>query len=522
MTDQHVLAIDQGTSATKCLLLAPDGSVLRRAAVPLESSYPQPGWVEQDPGEIWASVVRAVRDCLGGLPAAAVAAVGLSTQRESVLLWDRRTGRPLTPLLGWQDQRTGPAGRQLLAAGHGDFIRTRSGLPLDPMFSALKAGWLVRRYRDEHGRDPDEDVALGTVDAYLLARLCAGPDGPGHLIEAGNASRTQLMDVRRRVWDADLLRIFGVPAAVLPRIVPSAGDFGQVSGISELAGRPVRAVLGDSHAALYAHGPAPAGTVKATYGTGSSVMSRASLAGLPSPDPGLGLTLAWETDQPAWALEGNIRSTGATLAWLSRATEVPVSRLAELGSTELGGTELGGTGLGGTGTGPGIHLVPAFTGLGSPWWSTGARGLISGLTFETGLAQLARAALESTAFQIADVVSAMERSGVPVRQLVVDGGGSANDALLQFQADLCGIPVVRPPAVELSALGAGRLAAEAAGLAPATGWPAEAGPGTAVFRPQLSTAGRQARMDRWREAVAAAAVGGEQVSLREPAPSAGL
>jgi glycerol kinase len=497
VTDHHVLAIDQGTSATKCLLLAPDGSVLRRTAVPLESSYPHPGWVEQDPEQIWDSVVQAVRNCLSGLPAAAIAAVGLSTQRESVLLWDRRTGRPLTPLLGWQDQRTVPLGRELRAAGHGDLIRTRSGLPLDPMFSALKASWLIQHYRGAHGRDPDEGVALGTVDAYLVARLCPGPagrpDGPGHVIEAGNAARTQLMDVRRRAWDSDLLRIFGVPAAVLPRIVPSAGDFGQVSGISELAGRPVRAVLGDSHAALYAHGPAPAGTVKATYGTGSSVMSLADGApagegGLASLDPGLGLTLAWETDEPAWALEGNIRSTGATLAWLSRATEVPVSRLAELGSTDAD---------------PGIHIVPAFTGLGAPWWCTGARGLISGLTFETGLAQLARAALESTAFQIADVVSAMARSGVPVHQLVVDGGGSANDALLQFQADLCGVPVVRPPTVVLSALGAGRLAAEAAGLASRR--PTAAGPGTVVFQPRLSAAARQARMDRWRNAVAAAA-----------------
>lgn len=519
MTDHHVLAIDQGTSATKCLLLAADGSVVRRTAVPLGTSYPQPRWVEQDPEQIWDSVVQAVRVCLSGLPAASVAAVGLSTQRESVLLWDRDTGRPLTPLLGWQDQRAVPLGSQLLADGHGELIRARSGLPLDPMFSALKAGWLVRCYRDAHGRDPDEGVALGTVDAYLLARLCAGPAGPGHVIEAGNASRTQLMDVRRRVWDSDLLGLFGVPLVVLPRIVASAGDFGQVTGISELAGRPVRAVLGDSHAALYAHGPAPAGTVKATYGTGSSVMSLADgdLARdedrLASLDPGLGFTLAWEIDQPVWALEGNIRSTGATLAWLSRATEVPVSRLAELGSADAN---------------PGIHIVPAFTGLGAPWWSTGARGLISGVTFETGLAQLARAALESTAFQVADVVSAMERGGAPIRQLVVDGGGSANDALMQFQADLCGVPVVRPPAVELSALGTGRLAAESAGLT--DGWSAGSGPDAAVFRPRLSAAGRRARMSLWQDAVAAAVGAGEglapglavrRVSPQVPVPCAG-
>lgn len=484
-----VLAIDQGTSATKCLLASADGGVLRKAIAPLDSSFPRPGWVEQDAEHIWLSVIRAVRSCVDGLPAGSIAAVALSTQRESALLWDRNTGTALSPLLGWQDQRTIALARQLLAAGHADLVRTRSGLPLDPMFSALKASWLLAAYRDAHRHDPDDRVAFGTVDSFLLARLGVSPPAGMHVTEAGNASRTQLMDTRRRCWDPELLEIFGIPARVLPQITTSGRVFGEVTTIKELKGLPVCGVLGDSHAALYAHGPSGPGIVKATYGTGSSVMSlveAASAVKAQDVDPGIGLTLAWETDEPAYALEGNIRSTGATLTWLSRATEVPVTRLAELASA----TE-----------NPGIHIVPAFTGLGAPWWDTAVRGHISGLTFDTDLPRLARAALESTAYQVADVVNAMIRSGVAVSELVADGGASANDALMQFQADLCGVPVVRPAAVESSALGAAQLAAAVTGL-PWPGTPASAPADR--FQPGLSMSRRADLMGRWHEAVQAA------------------
>jgi len=489
MAEPCVLAIDQGTSATKCLLVSSTGTVLRKATAPLASGFPQRGWVEQDAEQLWLSVVQAVRDCTGGVPAGTIAAVGLSTQRESALLWDRDTGTPLSPVLGWQDQRTIPLARQLLGSGHGDLIRTRSGLPLDPMFSALKASWLLAWYRDAHHRQPGDRVAFGTVDSYLLARLGVRPPGEAHLIESGNASRTQLMDIGRRCWDPELLEIFGIPARILPRITNSSGMFGEVSTVRELEGRPVCGVLGDSHAALYAYGSSARGVVKATYGTGTSVMSLLtadSPADAQRVDPGIGLTLAWETGQPAYALEGNIRSTGATLAWLSRATEVPAARLAELAAA--------------TGN-PGIHIVPAFTGLGAPWWDTGVRGHISGLTFDTGLAQLARAALESTAYQVADVVEAIGRSGVTASELFADGGASSNDLLMQFQADLCGVPVVRPASVESSALGAAQLAAAAAGLP----WQADsAQPPADRFEPRLGDDGRADLMGRWHDAVAAA------------------
>ena len=377
-----------------------------------------------------------------------------------------------------------PLAQQLRAAGHGDLVRARSGLPLDPMFSAVKANWLLEEYGRSPRREPDDRVAFGTIDSFLLARLGA----TSHVIEAGNASRTQLMDIRQRHWDPELLELFGIPPAVLPQIVPSGQVFNEITGIPELKGSAVCAVLGDSHAALYAHGPDTSGVVKATYGTGSSVMSRLP-SGPPADagriDPGIALTLAWETDRPAYALEGNIRSTGATLSWLSRATEVPVERLATLA---------------GTIDDPGIHIVPAFTGLGAPWWRTAVRGHISGLTFDTDLTRLARAALESTAFQVADVVAAMARSGAIVSGLVADGGGSSNDDLMQFQADLCGVPVIRPAAAESSALGAARLAAAVAGL------PWQVGPAGTLdqFEPRLNTDDRTSRMGRWREAVTAA------------------
>lgn len=485
MPNQHVLAIDQGTSATKCLLVDPDGTIVAHASEPVDCSFPQPGWVEQSPDQIWVSVLRAISTVTAGR-SGPIAAIGLSTQRESALLWDTVTGEPLSPVLGWQDQRAVAAADDVLAAGHGDLVRERSGLPVDPMFSALKAQWLLAERRGRMAAAQDR-VAFGTIDSYLLSRLCRAGTA-GHVIEAGNAARTQLMDVRRRQWDQDLLELFGVPSAVLPRIVASTGPFGEASVPGALAGTLVAAVLGDSHAALYAHMPAPRGTVKATYGTGSSVMALTGEApAVGATDPGIGLTLAWEAGRPAWALEGNIRSAGATMTWLSRLTGVPVSQLAELADSV---------------DRPGVHIVPAFTGLGAPWWAARVKALITGITFGTELPHLARAALESTAFQVADVVAGIERSGIAVTSLVADGGASASDTLMQLQADLCGLPVRRPPQVEFSALGVARMAAKAAGLAD---WaPASAAAGETTFDPRLSDADRAGRIGAWHAAVDAA------------------
>jgi glycerol kinase len=479
----HVLAIDQGTSATKAALVDAAGAIVAQAAAPLALATPRPGWVEQDAREIWASVRAAVAACLDGRDPARVAAVGLSNQRETLVLWDRATGEPRGPALSWQDQRTVADAGGL--AGHAGEIRALSGLPLDPMFSALKAAWLL----DAHGRD---DVRLGTVDSWLLSRF-----GGEHVIEAGNASRTQLLDVRAREWSPRLLELFAVPRAALPEIVASTGPFPAVRGLPPLRdGTPVCAVMGDSHAALFAHAGWHRGRVKATYGTGSSIMA---IAGAEAWEPGpLCLTIGWEDERGvAHAVEGNIRSTGATLVWLGRLFGLDAATVAERAAPASDG----------------VHIVPAFGGLGAPWWDDGAAGLISGLTFASGLPQLARAALESIAFQVEDVVAAIEAAEGSVETLLADGGPTANPVLMQLQADTSGRTVARANAPELSALGAAHLAGRVAGVWSHDDLEALARPWT-DFRPAEDARSRRARVRAWHDAVARAR--GQSAAVRPP------
>jgi glycerol kinase len=440
-----VLAIDQGTSSSKALLVDQAGVIVSSAAAPLGLSFPRPGWVEQDADEIVASVRSAVAACTAGVDPTRIAAVGLSNQRESLVLWERRTGRPLAPVISWQDQRTVEVCADLVAGGHADLVRDRSGLPLDPMFSATKAGWLLDAVDPDRSRSRSGELCLGTVDSYLIARL-TGSTEP--LVEVGNASRTQLMNIDVRGWDADLLDLFRVPIQVLGRITPSVGPFPAIRGLSPVPdGTPLAAVLGDSHAALFAHAGWQPGTVKATYGTGSSVMGLCPPDVLP--DTGLCLTVAWDDGVPAYAAEGNIRSSGATLGWLARLAGSTPAALAELAADA---------------DSAGVHLVPAFSGLGAPWWDGAATGLLAGLTFGAELPQLARAALESVAFQVEDVVAAVSGSVHPVGTLLADGGASHNDVLMQLQADLSGRSVQASADPDLSPLGAAHLAATAVGL----------------------------------------------------------
>jgi glycerol kinase len=431
MADELVLAIDQGTSSTKCLLIDRDGRVLRTGSAPVPIRYPQPGWVEQDAAEILDSVLAAAEQCLAGAGPGRVAAVGLSTQRESAVVWDRGTGEPAGPVLGWQDQRALPVCEDVRAKGGADAVRAISGLPLDPMFSAAKLRLLL---------DHSPDAAAGTVDAWLLYALTGR-----HQIEVGNASRTQLLDVRTGRWSPDLMELFGIPSTALPEVTPSAGDLGRIGpGRGVLSGLPITAVLGDSHAALYAHGDRAEGGIKVTYGTGSSVMR------LVADDPAgtaVCLTVAWGDPEIRRAAEGNIRSTGATVAWLAGLLTTTPERIADLAADA---------------TADGVHLVPAFGGLAAPWWDETAVAVFSGLTLGTGPAQLARAAVESIAHQVADVVDAMG----PADRLLADGGASGNDNLMQIQADLTGLPVKRARTANLSALGAGFLAGRAAGFTP--------------------------------------------------------
>jgi len=497
MAGPLILAIDQGTSATKCLLVDGSGAVVARGQAPVGQATPNPGWVEQDAGEIWDSVRQAVAATLDAQTAKRVVSIGLSTQRESCVIWDARGGEALTPVLSWQDLRTEPLCADLRARGHAEAVRRKSGLPLDPMFSAAKAKWLLDRIDPDRVRAKAGDLRIGTIDSYLLSRF-----GGEAVIEAGNASRTQLLDVEACAFDDELLAIFDVPRAAMPRLSRSIGPFPTGRGLAPLPdGVPVGAVMADSHAALFAHGAFSPGPVKATHGTGSSIMGLLDRTSAGSLHPGLCLTLAWRIDAPVLAFEGNIRAAGATLVWAADLLGVSVDDLAAMaaGTRDCGG----------------VHLIPAFNGLGAPWWDGGAVAAISGFTLGSGRAQVARAAFESVAHQIADVVDAVRLSGAPVESLLVDGGPTRNDHLMRMEADLVGAPVARRDAAELSALGVAQLAGVSAGLFTLEGL-RDANRGGETFRPAMAHMKRRAERSAWRAALARSR-SGAGVSMAEGA-----
>lgn len=443
MTGPLVLAIDQGTSATKCVLVDAGGRFVSRGVAALDETHPQPGWVEQDGDAIWHSVRKAVAACLVGHDARAVVSVGFSTQRESLLMWERATGRAISPVISWQDQRGAALCDTLRSDDTERLVRTRSGLPLDPMFSAVKARWLIDNYDAGGVRSRAGALCLGTIDSWLLSRFSGE-----HLIEAGNASRTQLLNVHDVDWDDDLLSLFGVPRACLPRVVASTGPFPAVHGLEPLPdGTPIGAVMGDSHAALFGHGAITPGQVKATYGTGSSVMGLIAEPG--DLKAGLCLTIGWMTEAPAYAAEGNIRSAGSALRWMAGILGLDVPALVAMGLAACS---------------DGVVLVPGFGGLGAPWWDRGAVGLLTNLTLGTTREAIARAAVESVVFQVADVVEAIAHSVGTVRELFVDGGPTRTDGLMQMQADRLGCTLLRASEPELSALGVAHLAGLSAGV----------------------------------------------------------
>lgn len=483
MPDTFILSIDQGTSATKCVLIDRNGVIAAKGSAPLGETYPAPGWVDQDPEEIWHSVGKAATACLAGRSPSCVEAVALSTQRESMLLWDRKTGKPLSQLVSWQDLRSVAECETLRAAGHGDLVRQRSGLPLDPMFSALKAKWLLDAYDADRSKAKNGDVRLGTIDAFLLSRF----SGTDHLTEAGNASRTQLLDVRRAVWDKDLLDIFGVPEKALPRVVKSNGPFPALRGVDGLLdGTPVLAALGDSHAALFGHGAFRPGRVKATYGTGSSVMGL--LADSENMHPGICLTIGWDIDGPALAAEANIRSSGATIRWLGKLFGVTSQEVADAAE------KFAETGQ------DGAVIIPGFNGLGAPWWDRNATGLISGLTLDSSFGGLALGALESIPNQIADCLELIGANAGAIGSLCADGGPTKNAFLMRLQADIAGVPVARSLDAEISALGAAHLAGLGAGWWDWKRLEAMARPED-VYAPAMPAERRTALRRRWKAAL---------------------
>jgi glycerol kinase len=479
-----LLAIDQGTTNTKAILVNACGQILSRASCSPQISYPQPGWVEQDPSRIWETVAEAIADCLRQVDYPALAGVSVTNQRETVLAWEKSTGKPLGPAIVWQCHRTVPFCQALRERGLEGPIRQRTGLTIDPMFSGSKMRWLLDHLDDGYARAERGEIQLGTVDSWILWNLTGR-----HATDLTNASRTQLLNLQTREWDETLLGWFGVPRAALPEIKRSDAVFGETLAVAGLsAGIPVAGVLGDSHAALFGHAGFRPGSVKATYGTGSSLMT-------PTASPvfsqsGLSTTIAWGREETTYALEGNIYSTGAAVKWLGQVLglEDPGNGVEALASQVSDSA--------------GVAFVPAFVGLGAPHWNERARGLVTGITAGTTAPHLARATLEAIAFQVRDVFDVMSaEAGAPLDCLLADGGASRNDLLMQLQADVLGVPVVRNLSTDLSALGAAFLGGLALGL-----W---ASPQELVslprsedrFEPRISAEQRSERYATWRAAV---------------------
>ncbi|MGH9833974.1 MAG: FGGY family carbohydrate kinase [Blastocatellia bacterium] len=487
-----ILAIDQGTTNTKALLVDAAGAVVSRASRPLQQTYPHPGWVEQDAAAIWQSVQEAIDECLQAAGEPELAAIAITNQRESVMLWDRETGQPIGPVVIWQCRRTAPFCEQLRARGLERMLRERTGLTIDPLFSASKARWLLDNIAGARARAENGELCLGTMDSWVLWNLTGGVV---HACDVTNASRTQLFDLRQLKWDDELLALFGVPAAILPEVKSSSVVYGASAETGRLPGGiPIASLIGDSHAALYGQAGFQPGTVKATYGTGSSLMT---LTAEPvNSEQGLSTTIAWGRGQIRYALEGNISVTGAAVQWLGEFLGLPdpardAARLAASVTDSAG-----------------LYVVPAFVGLGAPYWNEAARGLMTGITRGTTAAQAARAIIEAIAHQIRDVFDVMDAaSPAGLSALLADGGGSGNDLLMQFQADILGRPVLRCASPDVSALGAAYLAGLAVGL-----WGSEEEIAALPrerdrFEPRLPASEREKLYAGWKQAVNRALLG---------------
>jgi glycerol kinase len=447
-----VLALDQGTTSSRAIVFDRRGRAVATAQQEFAQHYPKPGWVEHDPLDLWASTRRTALGAVAeaNLTGRDVAAIGLTNQRETTLLWDRRTGRPLHRAIVWQDRRTADLCAKLRRRGLEPLFREKTGLLLDPYFSGTKLAWLLDHVPGARRRAEKGELSFGTVDTWLLWQLTGGRV---HATDVSNASRTLLLDLRTAGWDDALLKILRIPREVLPEVRPSSGIFGEVSAVPALNGIPIGGIAGDQHAALFGQACWKSGMAKNTYGTGCFLLMHTGQKPVVSKN-NLLTTIAWQLDgRIEYALEGSVFIGGAVVQWLRDglgliARSVDVEKLA---------AKVADNG--------GVYLVPAFAGLGAPHWDAGARGVITGLTRGSNAGHLARAALESIAYQSADLLRAMEADcGGKLRELRVDGGAVRNNALMQFQADLLRVPVVRPRTTETTALGAAYLAGLATGF----------------------------------------------------------
>jgi glycerol kinase len=493
-----ILALDQGTTGSTALVVHQDGTVLGRGYRELPQHFPQPGWVEHDPCDIFEVTLAAARDAIGAA-GERPCGIGITNQRETVLLWDRRTLEPVGRAIVWQDRRTSERCQALREAGLAPLLAERTGLLPDPYFSATKLEWLLHdrtvRTRAERG-----ELAAGTVDCWLIACLTGGRT---FVTDHTNASRTLLYALERRDWDPELLNVFGVPEGLLPGIVPSSGVLGEARRSHVGFALPIAGVAGDQQAALFGQGCCTEGTAKNTYGTGAFLLLHAGDR-RPRPAAGLLATAACGPGgEPAYAIEGSIFVAGAAVQWLRDG----LGLIARAADTEALARSVPDT--------AGVHFVPAFVGLGSPHWEPEARGTITGLTRGTTRAHLVRAALEAIAFSTAELLDTMTGGGATVTSLRVAGGASANDWLMQFQADVLGLPVERPDMVETTALGSAGLAGLALGV-----WqsPEEflAGRRFTRFEPAMGPGERSARRAEWGRAVGTALLWARRERILSP------
>ncbi|MBP5998391.1 MAG: glycerol kinase GlpK [Azonexus sp.] len=487
--DQFVLALDQGTTSARAILFDRQGNTHGIAQREITQHYPQPGWVEHDANEIWQAQIAVARAVLrdNGVSATQVAAVGITNQRETTVLWDRASGEPLQRAIVWQDRRTAGICDELTGAGHAELFRQRTGLVVDAYFSGTKLKWLLDHIPGARTRAERGELAFGTIDSWLAWNLSGGR---AHVTDPSNASRTLLFDIRRRCWDDELLALLDIPAALLPRVVDSSGPIATLDKEWLGAAIPLSGIAGDQQAATFGQACLEHGMAKNTYGTGCFLLMNTGEQPMTSRHQLL-TTIGWQRDGHAtYLLEGSVFMGGATVQWLRDGLGL-IASAAEVETLAASVPDNGG-----------VYLVPAHTGLGAPYWDPFARGALFGMTRGTTRAHIARAALEAIAFQSAELLQAMERdAGQPMKELRVDGGAANNDLLMQFQADLLDVPVVRPQVIETTALGAAYLAGLAVGF-----WQDESEL-TALWRsehrfePAMASDKRDALFGDWRRAV---------------------
>jgi len=487
----YVLSLDQGTTSSRAILIDAAGRAVRTAQQEFRQIFPQSGWVEHDANEIWQSQLAVARDALQAAKPDDQVLLALTNQRETTVLWDRASGEPIAPAIVWQDRRTASACDALRERGHAPRIAARTGLVIDAYFSATKLQWLLDHVPQARRRAERGELAFGTIDSWLLFKLTGGAV---HATEPSNASRTMLFNIHTLAWDETLLRLFDVPASVLPQVLPSSGFFGHTD--ARVLGRsvPILGVAGDQQAATFGQACFAPGMAKNTYGTGCFMLMNTGAHAVRSHNRLL-TTVGWQGPaahpaRTAYCLEGSVFMAGATVQWLRDGLQI-IERAQDVEALAQSVPDTGD-----------VYLVPAFAGLGAPDWDGHARGTLLGMTRGTTRAHIARAALEAIALQVSDVFDAMARdSGIALRELRVDGGASRNDLLMQMQADFLGVPVVRPTTTETTALGAAYLAGLAGGLWRDAAQISAQWQVDRRFEPALSEADRRARLARWREAV---------------------